>query len=91
MTVVSDKTKVRAISQGINLTEIKTAIPELEAACNAKMDAAERFKEVITVTAIKCGVLPGVLTQYITARCTDTVKKKSRSAEQLSLLFGEEI
>ena len=91
MTIASDKTKVRAISQGINLSELKQFIPELEAACYSKMDSAERFKDVITVAAIKIGVLPGVLSQYIVARCTDSVKKKARSAEQLSLLFGENI
>lgn len=87
----SDKAEVKALGQGINLNKIRTSIPELEAACNRKIEAAEDFKNAIQVCAINCGLIPGVLSQYIVARCTDTVKKKSRSAEQLSLLFSEQI
>lgn len=81
--------KVKAAGMGINLTEIKKSIPELEAACNHKMEACEDFKNKVQVVALSVGLLPGVLSQYITARCSDTVKKKARSAEQLSLMFSE--
>jgi hypothetical protein len=91
MDKVTDRTNVRALSQGINLTEIKSGIPELEALCNHKIEASENFKNAIQIHALKAGLLPGVLSQYITARCTDSVKKKARSAEQLSFLFGEEV
>ena len=86
-----DKMQVRALAAGINLSEIKSSIGELEAVCNRKIEAAEDFKNAIQVVAIKAGLLPGVLSQYIIARVTDSVKKKTRSAEQLSFLFGEAI
>jgi hypothetical protein len=86
---VTDKTQVRALAAGINLTTLRGSIGLLEAACNRKIEAQEDFKNAIQVAALTVGVLPGVLSQYIVARCTDSVKKKARSAEQLSLLFGE--
>ncbi len=90
-TEAKDRKNVRALGAGINLTEIKTSIPELEAACNRKIEATADFDAVLTVCAIKSGIIKAVLSQYIVARVTDTVKKKSQSAEQLSLLFGEDI
>lgn len=84
-------TQFKALSQGINLSAIRTAIPELEALCNRKIEAAKDFDEAITVQAIKAGLLKGVLSQYIAARCNDTVSKKAQSAQQLSFLFSEEI
>lgn len=89
MEAVSDKTNVRALGQGINLTAIITTIPKLEAACNRKIEATEDYGNAIKIAALQAGLLPGVLSQYIVARCTDSVKKKARSADQLSLLFGE--
>ena len=86
-----DATQVRALGQGINLADIRKSMPELEALCNHKIEAAEAFKNAIQVCALTAGLLPGVLSQYVSARCTDSVRKKARSAEQLSLLFGEEI
>jgi len=86
---VTDRTNARALGQGMNLTEIRNSIPELEAACNRKIEAQEDFKNAIQIAALKAGLLPGVLSQYIVARCTDSVKKKARSAEQLQLLFVE--
>lgn len=87
---VTDK-QIRALGQGLNLSEIRSAIPELEAACNRKIEAAEDFDAVLTMCSLKSGIIKSVLSQYIVARVTDTVKKKSQSAEQLSLLFGEDI
>lgn len=89
LSVVPDAAKVKALGMGINLSDLRGKIPELEAACNRKIEAQEDFKAVIQVVAITTGILPGVLSQYITARCTDSVKKKARSAVQLSLLFDE--
>lgn len=89
MEAVSNKTNVQALGQGINITAMSKAIPELEAACNHKIEAQENFTNLIKVCAINSGILPGVLSQYIVARVTDSVKKKRRSAEQLSLLFAE--
>lgn len=88
-TEAKDKLEVRALAQGINLTDLRKKIGELEALCNAKIDAAERFADAITVAGISSGIMPAVLSQYIVARVTDTVKKKARSANQLSLLFDE--
>lgn len=89
MEAVSNKTNVKALGQGINLTELAGSLPKLESACNRKIEASEDFKAAIQIVALQAGILPGVLSQYITARCTDSVKKKARSAEQLSLLFAE--
>lgn len=89
METATDKVGAKALGMGINQIAIKKAIPELEAACNRKIEAAEDFKNAIHVVALQAGLLPGVLSQYISARVTDTVKKKSRSAAQLSLLFDE--
>lgn len=86
-----DRVQVRALSQGINLSEIRSRLPQLEALCMRKADAAEEFKNAIQVAALEAGLIPAVLSQFISARCTDTVGKKARSAEQLSLLFGEDI
>ena len=91
MNTTTDKVHVRALAAGMNLTEIRRCIGELESLANAKIAAAEQFDDAITMAAIKCGVIKSVLSQYINARVTDTVKKKAQSAEQLSLLFGEEI
>ena len=88
---ISDKVQVRALGAGINLSEIRKAIPELEAACNRKIEAVEDFADKIKIVGLSFGIIPSVLSQYIVARCTDTVKKKAQSAEQLSLLFGEDI
>lgn len=87
----NEKAQFRAMSQGLNLTEIRRRLPELEALCHHKLAASEAFKNAVQVAALESGLLPGVLSQYIASRCTDTVAKKARSAEQLSLLFGEEI
>lgn len=87
--MMKDKTEVRALSQGINLTALRGSLAELDAACLRKIEAAEAFKNAVQVVALTTGIIPGVLSQYITARCTDSVKKKAQSAEQLSLLFGE--
>lgn len=83
--------ELRALGQGLNLTALRGRIGHLEALCNRKNETATEFKEAVQVAAIECGLIPGVLTQYIAARCSDTVRKKAQSAEQLSLLFGEEI
>ena len=91
MTITTDGTTLKALGQGINLTALRKAIPELEAACNRKIEATEDFKNLLAVAGIGAGIMPAVLSQYIVARCTDTAKKKARSAEQLSLLFGENI
>ena len=92
MTIDSkDKTQVRALKQGINISAIKESVPELESLCNRKVEAAEDFTNAIKVAAIKAGLIPSVLSQYIAARVSDTVKKKSKSAEQLSFLFSESL
>lgn len=90
-TTVNEKTEVRALGAGINLAKIRDAKPRLESLCHRKIEAAEEFTNAVQIAALESGLLPGVLSQYITSVCTDTVRKKARSAEQLSLLFGEEI
>lgn len=71
------------------LAEIRTALPQLEAACNAKIEVAEAFSDLCKLVAIKAGVNPAVLATYITAVVTGTDKKKAAQAEHLTLLFDE--
>jgi len=77
------------LSKGIKLSEIRTAIPELEAKCNAKIEVAEDFANLVKLVALKAGINPTVLATYITAVCNDTLKKKEMQTEQLTLLFEE--
>ena len=76
-----------ALSKGIKLAEIRTAMPQLEAACYAKIETAEAFADLCKLVALKAGVNASVLATYITAVCQDTLKKKEAQVEQLSLLF----
>ena len=89
MIEMKDKADVKALGQGINLTQLRQALPELEAACHRKIESAEDYKNAIQVVALSSGIIPAVLSQYIQARVTDSVKKKARSAGQLQLLFEE--
>ena len=75
---VTDAAMTTALGQGINLTKLRKSLPELEAACNRKIEAQEDFKNLIQVAAINAGIIPGVLSQYIIAVCNDTVAKKAR-------------
>jgi len=84
-----DRLAVKSLGCGMNLTELRRVLPELEAAFNRKAEASEDFSDVVKVASINTGIMTGVLSQFVAARCNDTVKKKSRSAEQLSLLFVE--
>ena len=89
METISNETQVRALGKGINLTALVRALPALEAACNHHIEASDDFTNAITVAAIETGCIPGVLKQFVKARCSDTVTKKAASAGQLSLLFEE--
>ena len=84
-----DKANTTALGLGINLTALRKALPELEVLCNHKIEAADGFKNAVQVVAIQAGILPGVLSQYVTSRVNESVAKKAQSAEQLSLLFTE--
>ena len=74
---------------GIKISEIKAACPELEAACNRKIDTAENFANLCKLVALKSGIDASVLSTYITAVCNETLAKKEKQAEQLTLLFEE--
>lgn len=78
-----------AMAKGMKLSEIRSAMPELEAACNAKTETAERFSDLCKLVGLKAGVNPAVLATYITAIVNGTDKKKAAQAEQLTLLFDE--
>jgi len=80
---------ITALHLGIKISEIKSACPELEAACNRKIDAAENFANLCKLVALKSGIDASVLSTYITAVCNETLAKKEKQAEQLSLLFEE--
>ena len=79
----------KGLSLGIKISEIKAACPELEAACNRKIDAAENFANLCKLIALKSGMDASVLSTYITAVCNETLEKKEKQAEQLTLLFEE--
>lgn len=81
--------RIHAAGMGIKLNEIRDSAPQLEAACNRKLEAAEDFANAIKLIALKAGIDATVLSTYITAVCNDTLKKKQNQAEQLSLLFDE--
>jgi len=85
--------QLRSLTQGLKLgikiSEIKAACPELEAACNRKIDAAENFANICKLVALKSGIDASVLSTYITAVCNETLAKKEKQSEQLALLFEE--
>lgn len=81
--------QLEQLTKGIKLQEIRAAIPELEAKCNAKIEVAEDFSNLCKLVALKAGINPSVLATYITAVCNDTLKKKEMQTEQLTLLFEE--
>lgn len=85
------RAQVKALAQGINLTAVRGRLGHLEALFLRKQETAQDYKDAVQVAALESGLIPGVLNQFIAARCTETVTKKARSAEQLSLLFGEAI
>lgn len=81
--------RLHAASIGIKLQEIRAATGELEAACNRKREAAQDFTDLCKLVALKAGIDASVLSTYITAVCNETIAKKEKQAEQLSLLFEE--
>lgn len=85
---VTDK-QLSALSKGIKLSEIRDSMPQLEAACNAKIEVSETFADLCKLVALKTGVDASVLSTYITAVCKDTLNKKQQQVEQLQLLFDE--
>ena len=78
-----------AAGKGMRLNEIRTAIPELEAACNAAIERAEIFTDLCKLVGLKAGTDPAVVKSFISARCKDAVRKTEDKAEQLSILFDE--
>ena len=78
-----------AVGKGMHLNEISAAIPELEAACNHSIEAAESFGDLCKLVGLKAGADPSVVKTFIVARCNDRVKKTENKAEQLSILFDE--
>jgi hypothetical protein len=89
MEKTEERTQVRALAAGINITALRGSIEKLETACRRKIEAQEDFKHAIYLAALQNGIIPGVLSQYVVARVTETVKKKAQSAAQLQLLFEE--
>ena len=85
---ITDK-QLSAISKGIKISEIRAAVPELEALCNRKIAVSEDFANLVKLIALKAGISAPVLNTYITAVCNDTLRKKELQTEQLSLLFSE--
>lgn len=80
---------LQAAGNGMNLKEIRTALPELEAACNRAIEAAEDFGTLCQFIGLKAGTDPSVVKAFVSARCKETVAKSENKAEQLSLLFSE--
>lgn len=80
---------LNSVSKGMRLGEIRAAIPELEAACNAAIERAEIFTDLCKLVGLKAGTDPAVVKSFISARCKDSVRKTEDKAEQLSILFDE--
>lgn len=89
LTVHVSSNQLSAMTKGMKLAEVRAALPQLEAACNAKIEVAEQFTDLVKLVALKAGVNASVLATYITAVCNDTLKKKEAQTEQLTLLFEE--
>ena len=85
---ITDK-GLSALGKGMRVNEIRMAIPELEAACNAAVEYAERFNDLCKLIGLKAGTDPAVIKTFITARCNERVAKVEARAEQLSILFDE--
>lgn len=78
-----------SLSKGMRLNEIRTAIPELEAACNAAIERAEIFTDLCKLVGLKANVDGAVVKTFISARCKDSVQKTEDKAQQLEILFSE--
>jgi hypothetical protein len=78
-----------ARQKGMHLSEIKAALPELEAACNRAIEASEAFSDLCTLIGLKAHTDAAVVKTFVTARCKDTEAKNLNKAEQLQILFGE--
>jgi hypothetical protein len=78
-----------ALSAGIQLSEIRKAIPQLEAACRAKVEVSEAFSDLCKVVAARANISPSVLATYINCYVNETLDKRQRQIDQLSLLFEE--
>lgn len=80
---------LEAVGKGMHLNEIRSALGELEAACNRAIDAAEDYDNVCKLVALKAGTDAAVVKTFVTARCKENVAKTENKAEQLSILFNE--
>lgn len=89
LTVHISPKQLGALAKGIKLTEIREAMPQLEALCNRKIEIGDEFSDLCRLVAIKAGIEPSVLSIYINAVCRDTLQKTEAKAGQLSLLFEE--
>jgi hypothetical protein len=78
-----------AHQKGMHLSEIKSALPELEVACKVAIEASERFSDLCTLIGLKAHTDAAVVKTFVTARCKDTEAKTANKAEQLQILFGE--
>lgn len=83
------KLNQQASGDAIKIAAVLDALPELERACQRKIDAAESFTDACKAVALKAGIEPSVVSTYVTAKIKDTLEKQQKKAEQLNLLFEE--
>lgn len=91
------KTDMKTIKQlnqqasggAIKIAAVLDALPELELACQRKIDAAESFADACKAVATKAGIEASVISTYVTAKVKDTLEKQQKKVEQLNLLFEE--
>src|SRR3990167_5063312 len=82
--------QLSAAAKGINLHELsESAMGNLRALCQAKIDAAESFTDACEAVADKANLQPAALSAYVNAVVRDKIEKAEEKASQLALLFDE--
>lgn len=83
--------KLAAVAKGIKLGEVRGAISELETLCHHKIAASDAFSDACKRVAEKSGMKAAAISAYVTSIVRDKLEDNREKAEQLSLLFEEEI
>lgn len=68
----------------INLSELQTALPELEALWQNKDDATLAYSAGIDAVSVKCGISKWVLRQLVTARKKDKTAAAREESQDLA-------
>jgi|GEM_PF-5071862 len=71
----------------IKLDPLRESLPELERACQRKIDASDDFSNACDAVALKAGLDPAVVKSYVTARVRDKLDEYEKKSTQLALVF----